>query len=333
MTTIETIEQIVGALASIVGEPDRTLQQRPERYARAKEAIQAGRDLLAELDKQHGQSNFCPQCEALGRELKAIKEHGDAVATIRRNEFDEYRLEPRENFDVQSLPIGVDVTLFKSPQTIHENGELVQQQQPTSPDVRDALLFCLFHHQGSGSKIGQPIRHALGIHKDARLTDVQVEAAMRVQTALGSTSSDEQTSCFSPNCEALSRDLDALKAQASQDPVFWYRPIGNDGGYDGPLHNSVIEQVRKLSGVWVPLIPKNAELGKQTDAHKDAERYRWLFNNVDLGAIKTAFDSQKPPPVNLHSQIVEQIIGFYTAKEDVDAMIDAAMATKGTRDE
>jgi hypothetical protein len=38
-----------------------------------------------------------------------------------------------------------------------------------------------------------------------------------------------------------------------QDPLFWYRPVGEDGGYEGPLHNGVIEKVRKESGSWKPL--------------------------------------------------------------------------------
>jgi len=61
-----------------------------------------------------------------------------------------------------------------------------------------------------------------------------------------------------------------------------------------------------------------------TDDQKDAARYRWLFNDVDLTAIKTAFDGQKAPPTNMHSQVIEQIIGFYSDKQSVDAMIDAA---------
>jgi hypothetical protein len=36
------------------------------------------------------------------------------------------------------------------------------------------------------------------------------------------------------------------------EPLFWYRPR-SDGGYDGPLHNDQIEEVRKKSGAWVPL--------------------------------------------------------------------------------
>lgn len=58
------------------------------------------------------------------------------------------------------------------------------QQQPTSPDVRDALLFCLWHHQGGSSKIGQPIRYALGIGQHDYMNKEQLEAAKRVQLAL-----------------------------------------------------------------------------------------------------------------------------------------------------
>jgi len=38
-----------------------------------------------------------------------------------------------------------------------------------------------------------------------------------------------------------------------QEPVFWYRPCSN-GMYEGPIHNAQIEEVRKQSGAWVPLV-------------------------------------------------------------------------------
>lgn len=58
------------------------------------------------------------------------------------------------------------------------------KEQPTRDDVRAALIFCLWHHQGGSSKIGQPIRAALGIAPHAHLTDAQLAAAKRVQSAL-----------------------------------------------------------------------------------------------------------------------------------------------------
>lgn len=53
-----------------------------------------------------------------------------------------------------------------------------------SPLVRSALLFALWHHQGGSSAVGQPIRAMLGIGQHARMTDDEVTAARRVQSAL-----------------------------------------------------------------------------------------------------------------------------------------------------
>ncbi len=61
-----------------------------------------------------------------------------------------------------------------------------EQQQPTSPDVKAALLFALWHHQGGSSKIGQPIRVALGIGVHEHLTPEQLDIAKRVQSAIAS---------------------------------------------------------------------------------------------------------------------------------------------------
>ena len=40
----------------------------------------------------------------------------EPVAIVHRNEYNEYRLEPHDNFDIKSIPFNVDVPLFKSPQ-------------------------------------------------------------------------------------------------------------------------------------------------------------------------------------------------------------------------
>jgi hypothetical protein len=41
------------------------------------------------------------------------QEQDDPVAIIHRNEYNEYRLEPHDNFDIKSIPFNVDVPLFK----------------------------------------------------------------------------------------------------------------------------------------------------------------------------------------------------------------------------
>lgn len=39
-------------------------------------------------------------------------------------------------------------------------------------------------------------------------------------------------------------------------PLFWVR-VKSDGGYEGPLHDSLLEDVRKKSGEWLPLSISN----------------------------------------------------------------------------
>ena len=58
--------------------------------------------------------------------------------------------------------------------------------------------------------------------------------------------------CGSDYSQALYKA--ALKLAAPvQAPLFWYRPCSN-GMYEGPIHNAQIEDVRKQSGAWVPLV-------------------------------------------------------------------------------
>ena len=47
-------------------------------------------------------------------------------------------------------------------------------------------------------------------------------------------------------------DCHQSQQKGEQEPLFWYRPR-SDGMYEGPLHKSQIERVRKESGGWVPL--------------------------------------------------------------------------------
>ena len=65
--------------------------------------------------------------------------------------------------------------------------------------------------------------------------------------------------------EASVAELEAERADLDkQEPVFWYRPR-SDGYYEGPIHDSKIEQVRRESGAWVPLIAKPLQPSKGED--------------------------------------------------------------------
>lgn len=55
----------------------------------------------------------------------------EPVAYIHRNEYNEYRLEPHDHFDIRSIPFNVDVLLFKAPLrkplTVEQRNEIARQ--------------------------------------------------------------------------------------------------------------------------------------------------------------------------------------------------------------
>lgn len=68
-------------------------------------------------------------------------------------------------------------------------------------------------------------------------------------------------------------DAERRLAEAQgQEPVFWYRPADTGGGYEGPIHDRAMEQVRKDSGKWIPLYthlaPASDERVKELAASK-----------------------------------------------------------------
>jgi len=77
-------------------------------------------------DMEHGEirdvewNRLKPTYEGVWRPLYTTpqpkQEQGEPVAYIHRNEYNEYRLEPYDNFDIKSIPFNVDVPLFKPPQ-------------------------------------------------------------------------------------------------------------------------------------------------------------------------------------------------------------------------
>ncbi len=57
--------------------------------------------------------------------------------------------------------------------------EIVGDLRNQRDELRDLLLWVLFHHQGATSPVGQPIRRALGIGKYDQLTVDQIRAGSR----------------------------------------------------------------------------------------------------------------------------------------------------------
>jgi hypothetical protein len=55
-----------------------------------------------------------------------------------------------------------------------------------------------------------------------------------------------------------------------QEPLFWYRPCSN-GMYEGPIHNAQIEEVRKQSGAWIPLVPAAPPAAQSAPFHETVD--------------------------------------------------------------
>ena len=62
--------------------------------------------------------------------------------------------------------------------------QLAQWTHDEVQQMHGLLLWALYHHQGNNSPIGQPIRKALGIGVNARLTAVQLTHAKQTADSL-----------------------------------------------------------------------------------------------------------------------------------------------------
>lgn len=96
----------------------------------------------------------------------------------------------------------------------------------------------------------------------------------------------------------------------STEPLFWYRPR-TDGGYEGPLHNGQIEDVRKASGAWVPLFAVAAPVS--------AEPVAWMTHHDEPMLFPTEAEAQS------YCDDDEQPIPLYEAPVSAEPMIEATV--------
>ena len=89
---IEVLKQALEALEKSL---PRLAPYGEQDWLDSKAAITSLRQAIAEAEKQEGQSNFCAQCEALSRELKAIKqEQGEPVGYLEIDDIESQREYP-----------------------------------------------------------------------------------------------------------------------------------------------------------------------------------------------------------------------------------------------
>jgi hypothetical protein len=75
-----------------------------------------GKDSLSNFLQEQVES--LSQAIARAEHLEAEKQ--EPVAYVHRNEYNEYRLEPTDNFKIEDLPVGVEVMLYPRPQPKRE---------------------------------------------------------------------------------------------------------------------------------------------------------------------------------------------------------------------
>jgi plasmid stabilization system protein ParE len=76
------------------------------------------------------------------RQALAKQEQGEPVAYIHRNEYNEYRLEPHDNFEIKSIPFNVDVPLYPTQKRtwVGLTDEDRQAAFESMPDMLDGFL-------------------------------------------------------------------------------------------------------------------------------------------------------------------------------------------------
>jgi len=132
-------------------------------------------------------------------------------------------------------------------------------------DVKAALCFALWHHQGAGSRIGQPIRKMLNIvGQSERLSAYQYLKAWRIENALAQ-QEQEQEHNFCQRCGKRTNDIHTCTPPASQrkpshkEFMEWAGKEGYDTAYT----------INSNNGKFIPFNPMTAELWKAWQAAHD----------------------------------------------------------------
>ena len=116
-----------------------------------------------------------------------------------------------------------------------------------------------------------PKLRAEGVQADEPVADAVVRQCPRCTgngtilrlSGNGPDAYDVQEECS--HCEGSG----VASAPVAGEALFWYRPR-SDGSYEGPIHNDHIEDVRRRSGAWLPLLP-TPQFSAAQDTPTDAD--------------------------------------------------------------
>ncbi len=136
-----------------------------------------------------------------------------------------------------------------------EDGDTIKSLQARIADL-EAQLYAV-GAGGVGSPVARrdhPEQHLDMVPEGWKLVPVKpTEDMLNAVAWPGCAATDwEHMLAAAPQPPTAEKSSGVEQPQGEQEPLFWYRPR-RDGLYEGPLHKSQIERVRKESGGWVPL--------------------------------------------------------------------------------
>jgi hypothetical protein len=102
-------------------------------------ALEALKDLQLCTDdyyeSSHEASKKADKAITAIKEALAKQEQGEPVAIVHRNEYNEYRLEPHDSFDIESIPFNVDVPLYTKQRMTLTNEEIMAEHLETDVET------------------------------------------------------------------------------------------------------------------------------------------------------------------------------------------------------
>lgn len=123
-----------------------------------------------------------------------------------------------------------------------------------------------------------------------------------------------------------------LNAQADAKPMFWVR-LRSDGCYEGPIHDSSIEDVRKQSGAWHPLYlaaPQSAQQSLTDEKEAldllNAENDRLTKLVIELRAEVMRLNARATSDA-LEKELLQAIQERDAAEDYIDALLDEVLGT------
>lgn len=148
---------------------------------------------ISDMERElHGQvDRLSAQVDEQGKQVVALRDRAIAaeaeVARLRaqapeywqwRRKEERWGIDQIYRHEVYATTDDSEVRqLFAAPPA--QPADLIEMSPEFTDTARSALLWVLWHHQGGSSKVGQPIRFALGMGQHEHLSDYQIREAKR----------------------------------------------------------------------------------------------------------------------------------------------------------